>query len=152
MKNCRSVFRMAAWRRTVNWCDSGPCFKSLALRPRGLPPLGKRVRQASSETNPSLCMNSVAKNVPTGLATGRILDHIFVSALIRCTNNAVSSTIIQGHDRVACLALLAYTPRCCMHAVIVSLHSALRAHRLIGCGLLRLTAPVALAAENMPCS
>jgi hypothetical protein len=140
--------------------DGGVAAHSQLVRQRPLfqklgpetSPLGKRDSQASSETNPSLCMNSVAKNVPTGLATGRILDHIFVSALIRCTNNAVSSTIIQGHDRVACLALLAYTPRCCMHTVVVCLHSALRAHRLIGCGLLRLTAPVAVAAENMPCS
>jgi hypothetical protein len=130
-----------------------PLFQKLGPETKGTSASGKAGLTGFSETNPSLCTNSVAKDVPTGLATGRTLDHIFVSALIRCANHAVSSTvIIQGHDRVVCLALLAYTPRCCMHAVIVSLHSALRAHRLIGCGLLRLTAPVAVAAENMPCS
>jgi hypothetical protein len=59
-----------------------PCFKKLG--PETLP-LGKRDRQASSETNPSLCMNFIARDVPTRLVTGRILDYIVVSALVRST-------------------------------------------------------------------
>jgi hypothetical protein len=134
--------------------DSGVAAHSQLVRQRPLfQKLGPRVFASGKaglvgfpETNPSSCMKFVAKDVPTRLVTGRLLDHIFVSALVRSTVQTLLGLwqYARGHHG----ALRACVP--CMLSSL--LHSALRAHRLIGCSSTRLTAPVAVTAGIKPCS